>query len=229
MNLSVCIGYTNRSYENMARVAARTIVRHTPGAKVRLVRCQDKGYRKNMGTRFDAYIDESADWVLGLDADSLCFGDLRPIVRRAESGGFEFLGRLSGRPRRAPRSFDRQRYCQLFRGAGVTELSLHVPNVFLIRGRHSAKLAELATRWTEKLYETENHVLGRSLWSDQVGFTLGLAELRLAPGQFGFFKGNEVSDWTRARRMSSRPAIVHFGGRRWRRLWGQGRILGLIR
>ena len=82
---------------------------------------------------------------------------------------------------------------------------------------------------TEKLYETENHVLGRPLWSDQVGFTLGLAELRLAPDQFGLFKGNEVSDWARARRMSSRPVIVHFGGRRWRRLWSQGRILGLIR
>jgi hypothetical protein len=87
----------------------------------------------------------------------------------------------------------------------------------------------LATRWTEKLYETENHVLGRPLWSDQVGFTLGLAELRLAPDQFGFFKGAEVADWARARRMSSRPTIVHFGGQRWRRLWSQGRILGLIR
>lgn len=63
----------------------------------------------------------------------------------------------------------------------MTELSLHVPNVFLIRGRHSAKLAELATRWTEHLYKTETHVLGRPLWSDQVAFTLALAELRLPP------------------------------------------------
>jgi len=229
MNLSVCIGYTNRSYENMARVAARTIMRRTPGANVRLVRCQDKGYRKNMGTRFDAYIDDSADWVLAIDADSLCFGDIGVIVRRAEQDGYDFLGRLSGRPRRAPRSFNRQRYCQLFRETGIAELALHVPNAFLIRGRHSAQLAELATRWTEKLYETENHVLGRPLWSDQVGFTLGLAELRLQPSQLGFFRGAEVSDWARARRMSRRPTIVHFGGRRWRRLWNRGRILGLIR
>jgi len=228
VSISVCIGYTNRSYENMARVAGRTIMRHTPGATLRLVRCQDKGYRRNMGTRFDAYVDESADWVLAIDADSLCFGDINPIVRRAEQDGYDFLGRLSGRPRRAPRSFNRQHYCQLFRQAGLAELALHVPNVFLIRGHHSAKLAELATRWTEHLYKTETHLLGRPLWSDQVAFTLALAELRLPPGRLGFFHGTEVADWGRARRMSPRPTIIHFGGRRWRRLWNQGRILGLI-
>jgi len=229
MNISVCIGYTNRSYENMARVAGRTIKRYTPDANIRLVRCQDKGYRKNMGTRFDAYVDESADWVLALDADSLCFGDLTPIINRAETEGFEFLGRHSGRPRRAPRSFNRQGYQQLFEQAGVNAVALHVPNVFLVRGCHSAKLAELATRWTEQLYETKTHVLGRPLWSDQVAFSLALAELRLPPERLGFFRGIEVSDWGRARRMSRRPTIAHFGGRRWRRLWSQGRILGLIR
>jgi len=229
MTISVCIGYTNRSYENMARVAGRTIMRHTPSANVRLVRCQDKGYRKNMGTRFDAYVDESADWVLALDADSLCFGDLNPIIRRAETEGLEFIGRHSGRPRRAPRSFNRQGYRQLFEQAGVTKLGLHVPNVFLVRGCHSAKLAELATLWTEQLYETETHVLGRPLWSDQVAFTLAVAELRLSSDHLSLFRGHEVSDWGRARRMSRRPTIVHFGGRRWRRLWSQGRILGLTR
>ena len=229
MSISVCIGYTNRSYENMARVAGRTIMRHTPDANVRLVRCQDKGYRKNMGTRFDAYVDESADWVLALDADSLCFGDINPIIRRAETEGLEFLGRHSGRPRRAPRSFNRQGYRELFEQAGVTKLGLHVPNVFLIRGCYSAKLAELATRWTKQLYETETHVLGRPLWSDQVAFTLALAELRLPSDHLGLFRGSEVADWGRARRMSRRPTIVHFGGRRWRRLWSQGRILGSTR
>ena len=118
MSISVCIGYTNRHYGNMARVAARSIMRHTPDVNVRLVRCNNKGYRRNMGTRFDAYVDESADWVLALDADSLCFGDIRPIVQRAEHEGWDFLGRLSGQPRKAPRMFDRPRYDQLFRDAG---------------------------------------------------------------------------------------------------------------
>jgi len=54
-------------------------------------------------------------------------------------------------------------YRQLFEQAGVNALALHVPNVFLVRGCHSAKLAELATRWTEQLYETKTHVLGRPL------------------------------------------------------------------
>jgi len=45
-----------------------------------------------------------------LDADSLCFGDLSPLIRRAETEGIEFLGRHSSRPRRAPRSFNRQGY-----------------------------------------------------------------------------------------------------------------------
>ena len=113
--------------------------------------------------------------------------------------------------------------------ASLEFLGLHVPNVFLIRGRHSARLAELATRWTEQLYQTETHVLGRPLSSDQVAFTLALAELRLSPDQLSLFRGNEVTDWGRARRMSRRPTIVHFGGRRWRRLWSQGRILGSTR
>ncbi len=227
MSVTVCIGYTNRPYENMARIAARTVMRYSPGVNVRLVRCQDKGYRRNMGTRFDAYVDESADWVLALDADSLCFGHIGPIIRRAEQDGQEFLGRLSGRPRRAPRSFDRQRYRRLFQD--VPQLPVHVPNVFLVRGRYSARLAELATQWTERLYQTETHVLGRPLWSDQVGFTLALAELGVPRGRLGLFRGTEVANWSRVQRRAKRPPIVHFGARRWQRMWDRGRIMGLIR
>jgi len=229
MSISVCIGYTNRNYENMACVAARSIKRHAPNVNVHLVRCRNKGYRQNMGTRFDAYVDESADWVLALDADSLCFGDIRPIIERAEHEGWDFLGRLSGRPRKAPRMFDRKRYDQLFRDAGFERMAVHVPNAFLVRGRYSARLADLASRWTERLYDTENHVLGRPLWSDQVGFTLGLAELGLPHADRGHFLGREVANWTRARRMASRPLIAHFGANRWRWLWSQGRVLGLTR
>ncbi len=65
------------------------------------------------------------------------------------------------------------------------------------------------------------------LWSDQVAYTLTLAGL--PPSHVRFFQGTEVADWGRARRMSPRPTIAHFGGRRWRRLWNQGRILGLTR
>lgn len=229
MKISVCIGYTNRVYQNMARVAARSVKQHTPGATIRLVRCQNKGYRQNMGTRFEAYVDESADWVSAMDADSLCFGDIGAIVQRAEHEGWDFLGRLSGRPRKAPRTFDRRRYERLFRDAGHDRIAVHVPNAFLVRGRHSARLAELAARWTERLYEADEHVLGRPLWSDQVGFTLGLASLGLPDADRGLFLGREVANWSRARRMSSPPKIVHFGANRWRRLWATGRLLGLMR
>lgn len=133
MKISVCIGYTNRVYQNMARVAARSVKQHTPGATIRLVRCQNKGYRQNMGTRFEAYVDESADWVSAMDADSLCFGDIGAIVQRAEHEGWDFLGRLSGRPRKAPRTFDRRRYERLFRDAGRNRIAVHVPNAFLVR------------------------------------------------------------------------------------------------
>jgi len=229
MRLTACIAYTDPGYHNMARVCARTLLRHTPGLRVRLVECEHQGHTRNMGTRFRAYVDRSADWVLALDADSLCFGNAGSLVRRAEDEGLAFVGRLSGRPRRAPRAFDQAAFCRLFRRAGLHELALHVPNVFLVRGSASAELAELAARWTERLYQSETHVLGRALWSDQVGFTLALAELRLAPEQLGFFRPGEVADWGHARRLSPRPIIVHFGTRRWRRLWTRGRILEMTR
>ncbi len=50
MSLTVCIGHTNRLYENMASVAARSIARHTPDVNIRLVRCADAGHDRNMGT-----------------------------------------------------------------------------------------------------------------------------------------------------------------------------------
>ena len=228
MNTTVCMGHTNRTYENMARVAARSIVRHSPGLNIKLVRCDDAGHSRNMGTRFEAYIDESADWVLACDADVLCFDDLTPLIERAEAEGLDFVGRISGRYRKVPRAFRMVEYCSLFRRNGLSELALHVPNVFLIRGSLSGQLAEAATRWTEQLYATKTHVLGRPLWSDQVGFTLALAELRLSPERLGFFRNQDVANWVESRRMAQRPRLIHFGARRWQQFWDRGKILGMM-
>ena len=151
MNLTVCMGYTDRRYENMARVAARSISRHSPDVTIQLTQVEDAGYRRNMGTRFLAYVDESADWVLACDVDILCFADLMPIARRAESENLDFVGRVSGRYRVAPRRFDLARYAMLFRTHGLAELVMHVPNVFLMRGRDSRQIAERAAHWTDHL------------------------------------------------------------------------------
>ncbi len=212
----------------MARVAARSIVRKTPGVTVKLVACEDVGHDRNMGTRFEAYIDESADWVVACDADVLCFDDLTPVIERAETEGRDFVGRISGRYRKAPRTLRMVEYCNLFRQNNLPELVLHVPNVFFIRGSLSRQLAESANRWTEHLHTTNTHVLGRPLWSDQVGFTLAVAELRLASERLGFFRPAEVANWLDARRMDPHPRIVHFGARRWRRFWSRGKILGMM-
>jgi len=67
--------------------------------------------------------------------------------------------------------------------------ALHVPNVFFVRGALSRQLAESANRWTEHLHSTHTHVLGRPLWSDQVGFTLAVAEQWPSPGIVDARKG----------------------------------------
>jgi len=228
MNVSLCIGHTDEVYQNMARVAARSIVRKTPGVNVKLVACEDVGHDRNMGTRFEAYIDETADWVIACDADVLCFDDLTPVIERAETEGRDFVGRISGRYRKAPRTLRMVDYCNLFRQNNLPELALHVPNVFFVRGALSRQLAESANRWTEHLHTTHTHVLGRPLWSDQVGFTLAVAEMRLAPERLGFFRPAEVANWLDARRMETHARLVHFGARRWRRFWSRGKILGLM-
>jgi len=202
MNISVCIGHTDDTYRNMARVASRSIARKTPGVTVNLVACENAGRDRNMGTRFEAYCDETADWVIACDADVLCFDDLTPVIERAETEGRDFVGRISGRYRKAPKSLRMVEYCNLFRQNNLPELALHVPNVLLVRGSLSRQLAESANSWTEHLHTTHTHVLGRPLWSDQVGFTLAVAELRLAPERLAFFQPTEVANWLDARRMN---------------------------
>ena len=228
MNLTVCMGHTGGHYEKMARVAARSIRRNSPEANVRLEKVEDVGYQRNMGTRFLAYIDQSAEWVLGCDVDVLCFGDLMPLAQRAEEEGLDFVGRISGRYRTAPRKFNLQEYAKLFRKHRLPELTMHVPNVFLIRGRLSRLLAENAAYWTNRLYETGTHVLDKPVWTDQVAFTLAMAQT-LVPRRMGFFRREEVSDVSPARKLSERPCLVHYGTRRWQRLWATGRILGMMR
>jgi len=228
MKLTICMGYTDTKYLNMARVAARSILRNSPGANVRINRVADVGYLRNMGTRFLAYVDETADWVLACDADVLCFGDLMPLALRSEAEGFDFLGRVSGRYRVAPRKFNLAGYATIFRRHGLPELTMHVPNVFLMRGSLSKQIAQRAAHWTDYLYETDSHVLNKPVWSDQVAFTLALAET-LDPKRMGFFQREEVSDATPARRLAKRPCLIHYGTRRWQRLWATGRILGMMR
>jgi len=228
MNLTVCMAYTDAKYEKMARVAARSIRRNSPEANVRLKPAEDVGYHRNMGTRFLAYGDDSSDWVLACDTDILCFMDLMPIAQRAEAEGLDFLGRVSGRYRTAPRKFNLAKYAMLFRNYGLPELTMHVPNVFLIRGSLSSQISERAAYWTDHLYETNTHVLNKPVWSDQVAFTLALAET-LNPSRMGFFEREEVSDAGPARKLSNRPYLIHYGTRRWQRLWATGRILGMMR
>ena len=228
MNLTVCMGHTGGHYEKMARVAARSIRHNSPEAKVRITQVEDVGYQQNMGTRFLAYGDESADWVLACDCDVLCFDDLMPLARRAEEEGLDFVGRISGRYHAAPGKFNLAAYAMLFRKHKLPELTMHVPNVSLIRGQLSKPLAEHAAYWTNYLYETGMHVLDQPLWSDQVGFTLALAQM-LSPRRMGFFRREEVSNAVPARKLAKRPCLVHYGTRRWQRLWASGQILGMLR
>jgi len=161
MNLTVCMGHTGGHYEKMARVASRSIRLNSPHANVRLTCVEDVGYHRNMGTRFSAYSDKSADWVLACDTDVICFDDLMPLAERAEEEGLDFVGRVSGRYRVAPGKFNLAEYAMLFRKHNLPELTMHVPNVFLIRGNLSTQISERATYWTNKLYETDTHVLNK--------------------------------------------------------------------
>ena len=222
------MAYTDAKYEKMARVAARSIRRNSPEVNVKLTRVEDVGYHRNMGTRFLAYGVESADWVLACDTDVLCFSDLLPIAQRAEEEGLDFVGRVSGRYRVAPGKFNLAKYAMLFRKHKLAELTMHVPNVFLVRGRLSKALAECAAYWTNCLYETGTHVLNKPVWSDQVAFTMALAET-LDPQRMGFFARDEVSDAMPARKLTKRPCLIHYGTRRWQRLWATGRILGMMK
>jgi len=225
MNLSICMGYTDRRYQTMAKVAARSFLRHSPEVTIRLTKVEDAGHARNMGTRFAAYVDPSADWVLACDVDVLCFGNVMEIARRAESEGLDFLGRVSGRYRVAPRRFRLAAYARLFREHGLAEMVMHVPNVFLVRGKYAERLAERAAYWTDYIYANNRHVLNQPIWSDQVGFTMALSEM-FDPRRMEFFHLSEVADPGRNWR---RAAIVHYSTKRWWRLFSSGRLLGMMK
>jgi|GEM_PF-1751231 len=228
MKITTCIGYTNNDFRRMGNLLAQSIHRHTPDVKIRLVECKDEGRKKNMGTRFAAYVDESADYVFALDADSLCFGSLLPICERMEQDRLTFLGRHSHRPRKAPRKFNQNLYTKMFCDRGLSKLPMFVPNAYVIRGDQSFLLADAAQKFTEELYANNTHVCGNPLWSDQVGFTLAISALNLPNKEIDIFRRTEVRDWAGARKQKQCPRIIHFGSTRYNNLLLSGKLFHIM-
>jgi hypothetical protein len=221
----------------MGNVLIRSAKDRTQSLRTRLTACQQAGYLHNLGTRFQAYVDDGADWVFACDADVVCLGDLRPVTAWAEGKGLDVVTRTSMRYSQIQASSGIPRgYRDIFRKHGLTELDMQVPNIYLVRGHLSRRLSVLAEGWIKHLHRHGESVrlgrsrtpdrkgFGNSFWNDQLGFTMALSELGPPEKRMGRFTDRQVSEWWQIEADRPAPALVHVGHRRWRKCWRQGSL-----
>ena len=221
MRLTATIAWTDKNFHVMAKMLARSIHRHNDDVDVRIVRVKDKGRDKNFQTRFAAYHADS-DWVLAVDADTICYAKLLPLVERAEANGHDFVGRISRRYQRKKHPFRQRVYSKVWKAAGLPERKLLVPNIYLVRGELSKRLADRAMYWSQWVegFGAKVSNISHGL-ADQVGFTLAVQEV--CKSQSTFILRKEVADGNQCQPTDC-PALVHYGAKRYMKLLAEGRL-----